>query len=343
MNPTVTDEMRAEVEDAVRRVGAVPWAPHGDRRTHPDLWSMLMFLRGEYTEERWLDPREGFEAGMANCLGDLVVALAQWRALKDGAVTEEDFERFGRRLDLLWVGPPEGRSHVRWAEWAEERLVEAIARPETLLPPHEFPCHPHLARSSRCDDTVDEDALVAELIGRREADVTRWLAAPDAGTRLYLTADLGRRIGVAFDRGEAPGAEFHHRATSRFAVVLERSRERGEPFTVLASYPVEPETSEAEKAAAHALRERWPVLEQLFGAFFGQHVMAGPPFFGQAAFLWDQPATLHDAVRCCLPELLSLDETGLRNALRLLGCYVDANHAHTWLGWLLWRMDAFDW
>ena len=112
---------------------------------------------------------------------------------------------------------------------------------------------------------------------------------------------------------------------------------------MLASYPAEPETSAAERATADVLRRRWPVLEQLFGGFFGQHVMAGPPFFGQAAFLWDQPAAAHDAVRSCLPELLSLGETDLRGALRVLGCYIDAAHAHTWLGWLLWRMDAFDW
>jgi len=281
----------------------------------------------QFMEDIYLCFREPVERALARPGQNYEYELDWWQGLVQRGRRQGDLagvmQDEGR---VLLQGPPEGTSWERWAEWVTERLAQLVEDPEAVA-----------AVPGRLEVWFGHDGV---LVANSEDVLQRALSKvrlPSGVTRRdYLTLDVGHPVGThgPVDWNGRPKSP---ESSSRIGIVLDRA-DRSRVVGIHA-------TAAIEDPRAQGWRVRWPSLSSLLGGWFslGSFGHDGSPLVSQYSMLRLESDEVLERFAGEGRELLELPEDDLRAALIAFGCAVEVSWVRTWLEWMFWRIEYFDW
>ncbi|WP_370441014.1 hypothetical protein [Kineococcus halophytocola] len=249
----------------------------------------------------------------------------EWGWFLEDARTGDYEQEISRGSGVYTVGPPEGTSWIRWAEWVEHRLTEVAADESTV---YDLPPFLYCWRSCTAELDPGAEDLVRAALSTVE---------PPEGTsvRDYLVVEAPGTVGVVERPGEDP-AHPHRTSTRWLGVVVERTDET----RVLRVNAVDPQVDERFPEWG----SRWPVLTAALGGWFSDAALGvDDPWYQQATMLESESdERLAELVREGR-ELLLLDDEDLWAFVSSAGSCVQPPHLRWWFEWMFWRIETFDW
>lgn len=307
-----------------------------------DLGALLSHYAPE--SETWsLDPETPLDQG---------ISQIKWRGKDLSRARTElahllDNESDDGELHLRTVGYvplPAGGSARSWLRYVAARLAGADLSPE--IPSGDFgglePDSEGTMHRGRFPDEQTANRASTLVLRAHEAQVRAWAADPAGVPRLHVVAEVGSALGGPVgwvtdvdERGRPSGGQVE----TGTCVVLLTLAEPGRPV-VLTSYP--------ELPVDVRLRERYPTLPALFGAFFNQDVIARDRTRWAAERIFHRDtapavvARIADELGALLDDTAG-DDAALQRALHALGSCTLAVDPRRWVRGLRRRITDLEW
>ena len=201
-----------------------------------------------------------------------------------------------------------------------------------------------LPRVSAFIDKPTANAASTAVIRAHEVTLRAWADDPESPWRLHLYSDLGREVGSVIRREEVDAYQEDQESAppptkepvTGCVVIFRKHPETRAPF-VATTYP--------EISLPIDVRERYPDLPLLFGAYLGQDYteIDHDRWAAERNFNGSTPPDVKARIAEQLEQLLRQDDASLRRDVEALGSYVMPDALRRWVTGLHRRMTRIDW